>query len=557
MSGPWEDFAPQAEGPWADFAPAPQQDPKIGQPEELSFTEKYLAPVLDRAGEAVAGDPGMVGAAARLFGVGGDARGSTIGRLAKGASDPGVAAVQLGANVVGTGDPVNKAIAEREKQYQEARARSGSEGFDPLRHIGAAGILAPLGAVGSGVARGAAVGGAASVLDPVRDAGDGFWTEKAKRAAFGAATGAALSPLMGAIARVVSPKASVNPDVSTLREAGVRPTIGQTLGGWANTLEEKAQSLPIMGDAISAMRRRSVEQFNKAVLDKTVAPIGGKVEGVGQQAVRDAGDQLSAAYERALGSVNHVNFNTPTFNAKFGELQQMSSGLTEPMRQKFDRTVTDVVLRKMSPNGSIAGADLKAVDSELGKVASRWSSGDPSHQEFADAVRQLQALVKGEVAKSNPQVAQALQAADAGWAQLVRAEGASKAAMNRDGVFTPAQYNQAVRGADKSVRKRATARGTALGQDLGTAAQNVLGNRYPDSGTIGRGMIAGLGVGAGYINPAIPAALIGGAAAYTPPVQNALAALIARRPEMAPVVANYLRQLSTPAAVGAPLLQEF
>lgn len=532
----------------------PKKDPKIGQPEELSFAEKYLAPVLEKIG---VGDQGMAG----KLGV---SRGGAVGRVAMGLADPGVAVVQMGANAIGQGDAVNKRIQDVEGQYQEARKGAGSEGFDPLRAIGSAVITAPIPAAGGvrgamGVMKAAGLGGALGLLDPVKDGGENFLIDKAKQFGTGAAVGGVLSPLMSALARVVSPKASVNPDVKLLRDEGVSPTVGQTLGGWANTLEQKATSLPILGDRISAMRRKAVEEFDNAAINRAVAPVGQKVSGAGHEAVAEAGDILSGEYQKALGSVNHVNFDTPAFNANLGQLQQMATGLSEPMQRKFEKTLEQVVLRKMSPNGSILGADLKAVDSELGQIVSRYNhSSVASEQELGDAVKQLKSLLTQEVGAANPQVAAALKRADTGWANLVRVEGAAKRGVNSDGIFTPGQLNMAVRSSDRSVRGRATARGEALLQDLGNAGQNVLGNTYPDSGTAGR-LLAGVGgLATGMIHPAIPAGLALGAGAYTPPVQNVLNYLISRRPAEAPAVANYLRRLMAPAIVaGVPVAQEF
>ena len=93
-------------------------------------------------------------------------------------------------------------------------------------------------------------------MNPVTS-GD-FVDEKLKQVALGSAFGGAVPMVTGGLARMVSPKASVNPKLEMLKAEGVKPTIGQTLGGWANAVEEKAQSLPIVGDAISLDRKDCV-----------------------------------------------------------------------------------------------------------------------------------------------------------------------------------------------------------------------------------------------------------------------------------------------------------
>jgi hypothetical protein len=543
VSGPWEDFG-GSEGPWADFAPA-KADPKIGKPEELTFAEKYIAPVLDK----VAGSDTSLGRALSMGG--GNLRGSAAGRVMMGAADPGVAIAQVAANAVGAGDAVNQRIQEVEGQYQGARRAAGSEGFDPLRAAGSIAITAPIGAGAGGIAKATAVGAGLGGAQPVHE-GD-FWTEKAKQVGTGAATGAALAPILRGLARVVSPNASTSADVALLKSEGVRPTLGQAAGGWANTLEERAMSLPIMGDMIRNAREGAREQFNQAAINRATGPIGVKVQGAGTDAIKEAGDALSAAYNRAADRVGHINFDTPAFNQTLGELQYMAQrGLAPQFAEKFDRTLTDVVLRRMSPNGSIAGADLKVVDSELGKIATRYrNSASATEQEFGEAVAQLQANIRDGMRAASPEYKAAKDAADEGWKNLIRVEGAGAKAVNQGGIFTPAQLGSAAKTADKSQRKRATARGTATMQDLADAGQSVIGNRVPDSGTAGRVFMGAGALAAGTMNPAIPAALTAGGLMYTRPVQNALVELLTRRPESAPLVANYLRQLVLPATVGA------
>ncbi|HXS53301.1 MAG TPA: hypothetical protein VN782_12270 [Usitatibacter sp.] len=549
-------------------APAQTANPKIGQPQDLTFAERYIAPVLDAVGNAVASDTGTVGAVARFLGNSGNMRGGAAGRFFQGAADPGTAIAQAAANLLpdSTGIPqsVNRVVTANERDYQAARAAAGSTGFDPMRAIGNLAVTAPipLGAASAETllgtaAKGAVQGAIGGAVQPVTDDVPGFWRQKLADVAKGAVTGAVAAPLVNAAARVVSPRASTNPDVTLLRNEGVEPTIGQTLGGWANTMEEKAQSLPIVGDAISMARNRARFQFNNAVLNRALKPIGASVDGAGQTAIRQAGDTLSAEYDDALGQLPHINFDTPEFNQEFGKLLYMGDRLpSADLRREFSNVVNDTILGNMSPNGSMLGSTFKNVDSELGQIASNYSrSSVASERNLGAAVSELQDALMNQIRRTDPDIGARLDAADDGWAQLVRAEQAGKMGKNAAGVFTPAQYNSAVSSLDNSVRRRAVARGTALGQDIGNAAQTVLGNKYPDSGTVGRALMATGALASGVANPAIPAALSAGAAAYLPPVQNVLRMLVASRPEAAPMVANYLRRyLALPTAYGAGMV---
>jgi len=351
-------------------------------------------------------------------------------------------------------------------------------------------------------------------------------------AALGAAGGAAGYGLAKGVARVISPNASVNPQLKLLKDEGVNPTIGQALGGMASRVEQKATSIPIMGDAIVAARSKAIREFNNAAINRATAPIGVTIKGSGQEAVEQAGNALSRAYDDTLAKVPLVPLDTQFTNG-LQRLNTSVASLTDPMRTKFESVFRDIVMGRIQ-NSALTGDVYKAVDSELGMIASRYGKSSlASEAELAERVFDLKTLLKEQMKRTNPQVAAELKAIDTGWANLVRVEGAAKSAKNWEGVFSPAQLNMAVQAADDSVRKRAVARGTALMQDLGTAGQTVLGNTVPDSGTAGRLALGGAGLAAGFASPAIPIGLASGAAAYLPPVQKALVSAVSSRPDWA------------------------
>lgn len=444
---------------------------------------------------------------------------------------------------------VDQQVKEQEAAYQAARGPDA--GLDAYRVLGnvvspanlAIASGAPLAATLAGrVGVGALTGGASAALNPTM--GDDFWAEKLKQVGTGAALGGVTPLVTGAIGRVISPKASTNENLQLLKDSGVQPTVGQSLGGWANRAEEKAMSLPIVGDMITASRERAREQFNKAAINRAVAPIGEKVDDAGQAGIQKAGDLLSQAYDDAIGKVKAVKFDNQ-FAQDVGQLRSMAQNMSPEMAKRFNTTIDDVLQPKISANGSMLGTTYKQIDSKLGQEAAKFGkSADPLQQELGDAYKQLQSLLKQQAARSNPGFAEAIKKADTGWANLVRVEGAGKAAQNAEGVFTPAQLNAAIRQADGSVRGRSMARGTALMQDLGNAGQQVLGNKVPNSGTADRLMLGGAGLGAYFVDPLIPAGLLTGAAMYTQPVQSVLRAAVSARPQAAQSVSNSLLQAS-------------
>lgn len=453
---------------------------------------------------------------------------------------------------------VDQQVRDQEAVYQARRQAAGETGVDGYRLIGnvaspanlaiASRVPAAAG-LGGRMAVGAAAGAGSSLLNPATGRED-YWTEKGKQAALGAAFGGATPLATMALSRIISPNASTNPNVQTLQNEGVQPTIGQTLGGWANRLEEKATSIPLIGDSISAARARAQNQFNSAAINRATAPIGVKVEGTGQEAVRKAGDAIGDAYDAARNSMGSFQLDGQARQeiTRIGSMVQ----LLPPQQQSTFRGVVDAIRTDVSPNGTISANVFKDIDSKLAKEAAVFSgSADPYHQKLGDALMELRRTIADAGGRVHPDAAKAFKAADTAYANLVRVEGASKAAANNQGVFTPAQLQSAVRQADQSVRDRATARGSALMQDLSGAGSAVLGNKVPNSGTVDRALLLGTGA-AGAASPwATGALLLGGAAAYTPALQNALRAAATARPQAAQAVSQSLLQATPRLVPGA------
>lgn len=456
---------------------------------------------------------------------------------------------------------VDQQVRQMEAEYQARRQAGGESGLDGWRVTG--NILNPanlavasrlpaattlLGRVGMG-----AMGGGVSALSQPVTEGDNFAEEKLKQVGTGAAFGG-LTPLaIAGAGRVISPVASRDPQMQLLRGQGVRPTLGQTLGGFANKLEEKAQSLPLMGDAIASARGRAVDQLNLAAINRATSPIGIKVDKIGQEGIKEAGDALSGAYDDVLAGLKSVRFDQQ-WQRDYGQVKQMAKALPDSVRGTFAGKARSLIDARISKAGGMTAETMKQLDSELGDLARKYGrSSVASEQELGDAFLQVQSLLRSQVGRNSPSAAEQLKKINEGWANLVRVEKAGAAAINNDGVFSPAQLNNAIKSADSSVRKRSAARGTALMQDLGNAG-SALGNKVPNSGTADRMMLGGAGLGAYFVDPMIPAGLLSGAAMYSRPAQSALTGLIAARPQAAQPVATFLNQSAPMLAPAGGLL---
>ena len=457
---------------------------------------------------------------------------------------------------------VDEQVRTEEAAYEAQRKAAGDIGMDWWRLAGnvlspanlamAAATPAKLATLGQRMTAGSAAGLGSAALSPVTTDGN-FAAEKGKQLLTGAATGGAVPLLAAGAGRLISPKASTNPDVALLRREGVRPTLGQTLGGNINDIEEKLQSVPIMGDAIRFQRLKAQEALNRAALNRAGEPVGAVTKNIGNDGVREVGDKISDAYEAGKRALGAFQLDRQAAS-ELTTLRNMANNMPVRERKAFDK-VWSLLDREVSPNGHITAEGFKRFDSKVGLEAAKFKGSPDAYQKDAgDAILELQRVIVEAGKRAKPAAAEALQKADEAWANLVRVENAANRAVNQGGVFTPGQLGISVRATDRSVRDRATSRGEALMQDLSKAGQSVLGNKVADSGTATRMMWGMGGLGAGFYDPSIPLGLLGGAAMYSTPMQRLLAGSVSQRPQAAKAVAGLLNQSSPMLAPAGGLL---
>lgn len=369
-----------------------------------------------------------------------------------------------------------------------------------------------------------------------------FATEKLKQVGLGAAMGPTAELIGGGAARLINPK--TNDAVKKLISEGIIPTPGQILGGRWQVAEDKLQSVPILGDVIATSRGKSLDELNRAAYRRALEPIGGKMpDTVGREGIASVREQIGKAYDDLLPKVTFKA--DQQFSADIQTLQGMTSFMAQDQAKRFDKILRDVVITKLGPQGTMDGAALKGVESQLGELSSglkRDSLFD--NRQLGAAIGEIQAAIRSNLERVNPQYAEELGAANKSWANYVRLRDAASRQGAEKGKFTPSQLSAAVRAQDKSKGKRAFSEGTALMQDLSDPAKSVLASKYPDSGSIGR-LLMGLGVGGGaaWVNPTAAGLGAIGTLPYLPGGRAVAAALLARRPEVAEPIANKVRQL--------------
>lgn len=504
MAGPWEQYQrAEPSGPWQKYKALPKDD-----------------------------------SAARGFGLGAT---KPLDNIARAVSSIPVIGPAIDAGNRALGLPTGE---EAYQANQQARANNTRTGFQLAGNI--AGTLPTAAIPGGALAQGAAGG---ALLSDAETAG-GVVAD----AAIGAGVGRAVQGGVNAIRSVAAPR--VNAFVQQLSQAGVQMTPGQIVGGIGKRIEDAATSIPFVGDAIKGAQRRSVETFNRAAVNRALAPLGQALPDnipTGSEAVRFAGDVLSRGYDDVLQRLGGQA--DPTFTTRLGTIQARAN-LPAAEQAQLAEIVNREVVERIG-QGQFTGRMLNQVRDRLDKVGAglRANTQSPYARDLGEAVEAVREQVMALARRQNPTFADALRSLDKGWSNLVRVEKAAANAAT-DGIFTPGQFTTAVRQTDRSARKRAVARGTAQGQDLANAARNVLPSSVPDSGTAGRLVTAGLGGGAVAAPQLVVPAIAGGAgvmAAYSPAATRAFQGVMTRQAGPAGRFVDRLLQ-QAPVSVAAPAL---
>lgn len=464
---------------------------------------------------------------------------------------------------VGAGG-VTEQVAQEQKAYQAQRQAEGEgENIDWSRVAG--NVLSPanlaVGGVAGGLAtaplRQAAVAGAAQGAMMPTDTAKDFAEEKVRQTALGAVGGVVGGAVVKGVGKALNPIASAAEQ--KLTDLGVKLTPGQLIGTPARDLESFASNVPYVGPAISAAKERAIASFNKGVLNKTLSKIDDKLpENVaGRDAVLYAADQVSNAYDDVLSKMN-FDLNFKVSSDMLGALNK-SSLPSEAQKMAAMDILNKTALSRFDKQ-TLTGAEYKAIESDLRKEASGYlSSSLQSEKQIGQALKNVLDVFKKELAVQNPKQTSKLRRIDAAYGDLEVIQTAAANSGAQGGIFTPKQYQTAVRQRDVTRNKKSFARGTARGQDVSDAAVDIMGES-PNATLEGRLAASATGLYGVLQNPAMAAGLaVAAPVMYSESGINAMNALMRNRPEIAKKIGKTLTERATKegSITGAQVLEEY
>lgn len=511
--------------------------------------------------------------------------GNTIYGAAKGAADLVQAPAQLAINAANSGlraiapdssaagfvgglaKRFNEHITNQENQYQQETPGSVAAGVGrtianvaPFLMTGGGSAAASAGSKLGALLKASGAGAGISVVSqPINNVvsdesgGNDFMKQKLIQAGIGAAGGGIGSALGGVLSKVVSP--DISPAAQAAIKEGITPTPGQILGGAGAAIENKLTSVPFIGDAIKNAQSGTINDFNRAAYNRVLKPIGQSADNL------PLGNEGIAAIKKTLGDNYDNILSKVTFkgDAQAGNqlaeiLKDVNSGQVTPeVAKQFGSILKNNVLGKMSNDASLSGDRFKVVQSDIGNLAKQYGKSlDPNQQILGRKLAEVQDVLKANLTRGNPEYAPLLNANNEAYANYVRLRAAASGTGTDNGIFTPAQLGNAVRSLDKSVGKGDSAAGKALMQDL-VQTGKAIAPTVPDSGTAGR--LATMGAGAfAFTNPMVALPLgAAGSLLYSDPGKKAIAMLLTKRPDLAPGIAEMVRNASP--AIGAVAAQ--
>lgn len=440
-----------------------------------------------------------------------------------------------------------KVIPQREEQYQAQREAAGSTGLDLGRIAG--NVVNPANLVAGVRAAPVVAGAIQGALTPTTETTD-FAQTKAEQVAAGAIGGKLGEVAAKAVGTALNPL--VSKAEQTMRELGVTPTAGQALGGAYRKAEDFAQNLPLIGEAVRNAREKVLFDFNKSVINKALGKVGDELPAnvVGRDAVAYAAEQVGKKYDDVLGK---MSFNLDMKTSK-GILQALNdANLPSPAQRAEAVNVLNSVVMDKFAGKTLTGAEYKAIESDLRKEASSYlNSSTNAERKIGEALQNVLGAFKEQLAVQNPKMTSQLRRVDSAYGDLSVMERAAANGGAVNGVFTPKNYQTAVRQADVTRNKKAFARGTARGQDVAEAAMEVMGK---DAASTLEGRLALSGLG-GSATALAASPLI--AATYTDAGRKAMDALLRSRPELARQLGAQIQQTSPRIGglFGAPTLTD-
>lgn len=420
------------------------------------------------------------------------------GALGGAAASKGGVAYQNFANAilpVGIVDPGSaekfRVASEAEPEAALAGTMIGGIPAMALAELGATRLLPALSATG-----------AARAADGAYGAYQGYGNAEEGQGALGSVIGGITNVLggdagrylmggTGTVARGVTNEAN-----RYLRNQGVRQTGGQIMGGTAKQIEDQLTGYPVIGGIIRNRRDEGLTDFNRAMFRQGAE--GRPVQNIGERGA----EELDAIVHAAYAPLDSATF---TIDQPAGEgiMAAISRAGRIAGRGEDFRTIVN---HELTPNinpqtGDISGRGVQEAIRGFRREGANQGTAQHQHY-FSEALGDAQDALTDMVGRQDPAALDALYTGNRLHRNASVIDEAVKAARNfrgpdGDAVVMPSQLlNAATTNTNRFGSRSQAATTDRPFYDLATHGQEVLPSRVGDSGTAGRLVLGGIGLGA-------------------------------------------------------------
>ena len=321
----------------------------------------------------------------------------------------------------------------------------------------------------------------------------------------GAVGGAVIGGTVGKVAGAILPKTTEL--ARKMLNKGIRITAGQgvkgsgALGNLAYGLEASSTSIPGVGSAISQAKTQAISDFNKYAMLEAIEPIlndnsrqiiQNRLKNLnGNEAFDVVDDFVSKEYSKVL----------PKLKIEGGKLLDLQDSLMNVVNKAdIDAKAKDLIFNKLqrdflskteiSKSGVkfISGKNLKKLEETLTADMNNFIRKGGFDTYIGFAFNDLRKTLRKSIQLNNPK--SNLQKINLAFAQLNPIGEAVSSANKTQGIFSTAQFLNAIKKVDKSIRKKVTKTGKNLMLGLAREGDEMFGDFVPDSGTASR-LIAG------------------------------------------------------------------
>lgn len=292
-------------------------------------------------------------------------------------------------------------------------------------------------------------------------------------------------------------------------DAGLVPTPGQAadprtlVGKIGSAAEEKAQSLPIVGDTISYARNRTAEDLNLSALKEA----GYTGKDIGTDAISQTHKDLGSTF-KSLASRTTAKLDQPFLT----DLQNVISSNDLVLKDDAKKVLYDKLgnlINQVKNGDELSGEAYNKFRGEWSEAGRKLLKAPPgADRDLGIALLRMSDALDSTMQRQSPALASEWGDARQKWSNLMRIEQAVSNSRNENGIFTPNSLASAI-----STRAGASqiAQGKAPMQNLAEIGM-ALKNRVPNSGSVDRALLGGGLLSGAYMSGMTPELMAGGAA---------------------------------------------